>query len=914
MPNNSNWQEVTEDESDFSIESNNERSTLTLKKVDQQRFYRCTARNDIGKDYFVWKVIPVTGVPPLTAVSKKVDVDEGNNAKLSCRVVKFVSQQVDWSFNNIALQLGPRMRVVNSTFNGTVYNTLHITNVNTSDSGKYKCSSNFNRVKSEAEIMLNVQELTAPTVSVKSLTEKQGSSFLVPCDVRGHPKPDIAWKKDGKILSVHEDFVKGTDDCSSRVGGFYMLSNDVQNSGSVLVICKADYMKHRGQFSCIARNKLGNDTAKAFIDIRAPPQINEFPSPTVELGEVFSLKCVANGNPKPRIWWEKKDAESSTFKRVNNERSYELYFEKVDRNILGSYRCLAENGIKKVIRNFTLALTPRVSASAGHVKVSNEYPIVIGCVSASVVVLVIIVAVVLYKRKKAYGGFYILTLPPLPDYIKKLDPHTPLSEQTNKLPYDAEWEFPRNRLKFSRELGSGAFGKVYLADALGIVAFDPRGSTKKRSSRRRFGGSVRRNHYVNNNKMTKVAVKVLKEDSGETEYKDLLSELKILIHVGEHKNIVNLLGACTKGRESELWVIIEFCSNGNLLQFLRNRRDIYETEWKGVSKDPNVQLTMTDLVIAAYQVARGMEFLASRMCIHRDLATRNILVTDNYVIKIADFGLARDVGEDSQYVKTSTGLLPVKWMAIEAIIQRLFTEKSDVWSFGIVLWELFTLGGTPYPNISPNEVAEFLARGFRMEPPHACPDEISTLMINCWQEDKDCRPTFKELVEILDKIIELHTSSEGGRGYLEVQGEVMNEYLSPSDVKTPEMDPFQCNSPLPPIPSPGDNENDSLLLKDQNERKGKFQFDKAIRNKGRKDSEIEKMQNDYRPEVIKMADVIKMPDVKCINGNEHDGYIDTSLTGKEKERIERDLEKDRDSSEEPNHVGADYAYWKKSLV
>ncbi|CAB4006861.1 vascular endothelial growth factor receptor 2-like, partial [Paramuricea clavata] len=469
-PNNSNWQVVTGTESGLEIITTNSKSTLILEKSEQHFFYRCTARNTVGEDNHIWKVVPVTESQPLKAVQSLVEVNEAENAELSCAVAKFISNQVYWSFNNVALQLGPRMKVDNSSSNGTVYNTLHITNVNVTDAGKYQCFGEFDGISEAAEIQLKVRELNAPSVSLKNLTRKQSSSFLVRCNVSGHPKPRITWKKDGEMLKVRGS-VQGTDDCKSR--------------------------------------------------------------------------------------------------------------------------------------------------------------------------------------KKAYGGFYILTLPPLTDYIKKLDPHTPLTEQTNKLPYDAEWEFPRNRLKFSRELGCGAFGKVFLADAMGIVAFDPRGSTKRRPSRRRFGGSIRRNHYVNNNKMTKVAVKTLKEDSGETEYKDLLSELKILIHVGEHKNIVNLLGACTKGRESELWVIIEFCSNGNLLQFLRNRRDIYETEWKGVSKDPNFQLTMTDLVIAAYQVARGMEFLASRLCIHRDLATRNILVTENYVIKIADFGLARDVGEESQYVKTS---------------------------------------------------------------------------------------------------------------------------------------------------------------------------------------------------------------------------------------------------------------------
>ncbi|CAB4006801.1 vascular endothelial growth factor receptor 2-like [Paramuricea clavata] len=799
------------------------------------------------------------------------------------------------------------MKVDNSSSNGTVYNTLHITKVNVTNAGKYQCFGEF--ITCNSEIQLKVRELKAPRVSLKNLTRKQYSSFLVRCNVSGHPKPQITWKKDGEMLKVR-DSVQGTDDCKSRLNGTYMLSNEDKNHATVLVICKADYRKHLGQFSCTARNRLGNDTAKAFVDILVPPMISAFRPRTksIVLGQEFFLKCVANGNPKPRVWWEKKDKKTSMFKRVKNERSDELYFDTLDESNLGDYRCFAQNEEKTSSLDYELAPSPVTdNVNSASATGSNKYPIVIGCVSFFIVAFVIIVAVILYKRKKAYGGFYILTLPPLTDYIKKLDPHTPLTEQTNKLPYDAEWEFPRSKLRLSRELGCGAFGKVFLADAMGILAFDPRGSTcKRRSSRRRFGGSVGRNHYFNNNQMTKVAVKTLKEDSGETEYKDLLSELKILIHVGEHKNIVNLLGACTKGRESELWVIIEFCSNGNLLQFLRNRRDIYETEWKGVSKDPNVQLTMTDLVIAAYQVARGMEFLASRLCIHRDLATRNILVTENHVIKIADFGLARDVGQDSQYIKTSNGLLPVKWMAVEAIIQRLFTEKSDVWSFGIVLWELFTLGGTPYPSIPPSEVAEFLARGLRMEPPHACPEEISKLMMKCWQEDKDSRPAFKELVEILDKIIEHHTSSEGGCGYLEVQGEVTNEYLSPSEVNTAEMDPFECNSPLPSIPSPGDNENDSLMLRYQNARRGKFRFDKAIGNKGRKDSEIEQMQNSHRPE-------IKDPDVQGLGGNKLDGYIDTSLTGKEKERIERDLDKDRDSPEEPQPLG-DYAYWKKSLV
>ncbi|KAK3700365.1 hypothetical protein QZH41_019735 [Actinostola sp. cb2023] len=297
-------------------------------------------------------------------------------------------------------------------------------------------------------------------------------------------------------------------------------------------------------------------------------------------------------------------------------------------------------------------------------------------------------------------------------------PVEPIQEQTNKLPLCAEWEFPRNRLTIGEVIGSGAFGQVFKSDAVGIVAFDPRSSIKGKGARRRSLFGSARSPYYNNKQVTVVACKGLKEDASQSEYRDLVSELKILMHIGEHKNIVNLLGACTKGREWDILVIIEYCPHGNLHDFLRKQRDLFEPNWAPATEKPDELFTTTDLVITAFQVARAMEFLATRR------VTRNVLVGENYVMKVADFGLARDIYKDEHYVKTTPGLLPVKWMAIEALVDRIYTHQSDAWSFGVLLWEIFTLGGSPYPSLPANEVYQYLMEGQRMHQPDDCPDKI----------------------------------------------------------------------------------------------------------------------------------------------------------------------------------------------
>ncbi|NXE95456.1 FLT3 kinase, partial [Menura novaehollandiae] len=334
--------------------------------------------------------------------------------------------------------------------------------------------------------------------------------------------------------------------------------------------------------------------------------------------------------------------------------------------------------------------------------------------------------------------------------------------------YDVKWEFPRENLEFGQVLGSGAFGKVVNATAYGIS---------------NAGDSVQ------------VAVKMLKEKPDASEKDALMSELKMMTHIGSHENIVNLLGACTVSGNLKLVLLGKriSCYGGDstdMRQFIKqdefeitqrsqninvtpgsNGAVLFSEEGKRLidyifshsviivfidastqvdeEEDFNV-LTFEDLLCFSYQVAKGMEFLESKSCIHRDLAARNILVTHGRVVKICDFGLARDVMNDSNYIVRGNARLPVKWMAPESLFERTYTMKSDVWSYGILLWEIFSLGVNPYPGIQVDtNFYKLIQSGFKMDQPYYATKDVYCMMQSCWALDSRKRPSFSCLVSSL---------------------------------------------------------------------------------------------------------------------------------------------------------------------
>jgi serine/threonine protein kinase len=297
----------------------------------------------------------------------------------------------------------------------------------------------------------------------------------------------------------------------------------------------------------------------------------------------------------------------------------------------------------------------------------------------------------------------------------------PIDEDLLKLEFSAE------KLEYLEHLGEGYFGKVFKGKAHKIVPHE---------------------------EYTLVAVKTLKEGASESSRKDFERESKLLSEF-KNDNIVRLLGVCMAAEPQ--CMIFEFMSQGDLNEFLRSRspHDMAVTVKKALAEgaSPPEPLTQSDLVDIARQVAAGMNYLSQMHYVHRDLATRNCLVGDNMVVKIADFGMSQDIYSTDYYRVGENAMLPVRWMPPEAIIYGKFTVESDVWSFGVVMWEIFSYAMQPYYGLSNEEVVDRVRRGAVLEQPDDCPDEVYHIMKKCWIKEPFNRPAFAALEHYLEKYL-----------------------------------------------------------------------------------------------------------------------------------------------------------------
>ena len=289
--------------------------------------------------------------------------------------------------------------------------------------------------------------------------------------------------------------------------------------------------------------------------------------------------------------------------------------------------------------------------------------------------------------------------------------------------------FARN-IQEIRELGTGLFGKVILAETVGLSPKDLKVSESDDDK----------------NKSMLVAVKMLKSGAPSTTKEAFEKEVNFMSRLND-RNVIRILGVCY---DDTPFIMMEYMEKGDLNQYLQKFKVLSTTD-----SEPQGQITTSTLVHITTQIASAMKYLASHNYVHRDLATRNCLVGPNYLVKISDFGMSRSLYESHYYRIHGRFVLPVRWMSFECFYGK-FSQKSDVWAFGVTTWEIFTLAKEqPYNDMSDKQVVDNALKGKNrklLARPDMCPPEVYDIMLKCWVHNAKQRATFEELYQLLSSI------------------------------------------------------------------------------------------------------------------------------------------------------------------
>ncbi|KAI4885305.1 hypothetical protein NFI96_012264 [Prochilodus magdalenae] len=674
--------------------------------------YICKAQNKAGHKQQAVSVI-VTGPPEWTNKPQDTSMEEGQPGYLHCHIQTTPPAQVTWYRN---LQ---EISEEDARFKLFPNGTLRINSVEVYDGVYYKCQCKTmgGSLAGQARVYVLEKLKFTPTPQPSQCLQLDEEA-LIQCSATGREAPTIRWTRaDGSAIPSHVNQLNGA-----------------LHFGKVM---RSD----AGNYTCVASNTLQGEirayvslTVGVYIEFKLEPEYT-----TVYQGHTAMLHCQATGDPTPYIQWMVKDKVLSLSSgRFQNMPNGSLVISDVTTDDTGKYTCIAGNScsIRDRVAQLYVVEKPKLTRDEEEGKTPYKMIQTIGLsVGAAVAYIIAVLGLMFYCKQRrnakrlqkgqdgeepemeCLNGDAVQqngqTTAEIQEEVALTNLGTTATTEKRHSNTD-KLHFPRADLQTITTLGKGEFGDVFLAKARGIEEGEEE---------------------------TVVLVKSLqsRDELSQAEFKrqaEMFSKLS-------HPNIVRLLGLC---RETEPhYTILEYVDLGDLKQFLRISKS------KDEKLKPQPISTKTKVSICG-QIAAGMEHLSKQRFVHKDLAARNCLISGQRQVKVSALGLTKDV-YNSEYYHHKQKYIPLRWLPAESVFDDDFSTKSDVWAFGVLMWEVFSLGELPYSTLSHEEVLEGLQAGtLKLSAPEACPSKVYKLMTRCWALSLKERPSFNELVQALGDI------------------------------------------------------------------------------------------------------------------------------------------------------------------
>ncbi|XP_076365318.1 inactive tyrosine-protein kinase 7-like isoform X1 [Tachypleus tridentatus] len=703
-----------------------------VKQADSGSF-TCVAANLIGekrKKIDLYVTIP----PVIVAGPVDVEVEEGKSATMSCKYEGnlFPITTVKWLKNDHPINPSdPHITVHENNEN------LFIQDVQVSDAGTYRClvnTSGFSPVYSENSTLIVKETLKFVPPPVNKKLEL-GSNRKIYCKARGAETPMVQWVKDTVTPTQWPSHI------SDENGTLHF--NVVQHDDA-------------GTYTCIASSPQGTINATINVEVVVMPKFTVTPADTEAYeGYPVMLHCEAKGDPPPGIQWDKdnvlKGFDKKRFQVLTNGT---LYIKEAHMADNGKYGCTAGNsgGFRRAEVLLSIRSTENYSPNQVSGQDENEANTMNKTVTitlcAAVIYIVLVIGLMIWCRIRrarrkakllAEAGEEVVKVDDNPqsniemkDKINHTDQeqvngvsskdgdiNTPgpcsLPAKVNRSSYD-DIKFSRDNLQTMMLLGHGKYGEVFLAKTRSVDDLKTE---------------------------TVVMVKAL-QTKDEDSYSSYMKETE-MFHKLSHKNWTKLLGVCLDAEP--FMMVIEYSDWGDLKQFLLATRK--ENSRKGPKPPP---LSTPQIVAICHQVAEGMEYLSSKQFVHKDLATRNCLVTSRLDVKISNPSLFEDTYAQ-EYSHYQNKVVPLRWAAPEAVLLDNWSIKSDVWSFAVLVWEMFTQANLPFVDKEDEAILQLLQdQQLIWNQPEASPDILTELLQTCWNYDPDARPSFSEITRKIGEI------------------------------------------------------------------------------------------------------------------------------------------------------------------